>query len=99
MNEKDLKGKIVDILKSQDREKLSTLKLENNYKDLKELIFGFSYDVLEDTSDWRTNKDNFSIDIIGGMTPDIVIRVFPPTLFVSFLLKFPDRFKKEFNTY
>ncbi|RKL61384.1 hypothetical protein DXT63_16965 [Thermoanaerobacteraceae bacterium SP2] len=26
-------------------------------------------------------------------------KVFPPTLFDSLLLKFPDRFKKEFNTY
>ena len=38
------------------------------------MLFGFRYDVLEDTSEWRTNRDNFSIDLIGGMTPDIVIR-------------------------
>lgn len=27
----------------------------------------------EDTSDWRDKEKSFSVDVIGGMTPDIVI--------------------------
>jgi hypothetical protein len=40
-----------------------------------------------------------SVEVFEKAQQIMKMRVFPPTLFVSFLLKFPDRFKKEFKTY
>jgi len=73
MNEKTLEKLIVDKLNTKDLKKLVIQGPNEEEQSLQDLLSDFHYVVLEDTSEWRNKTESFSVDVIGGMVPDIVI--------------------------
>lgn len=78
-SEKEIETYVCGILKraKSDHNLLADLVVKNSNLQrsisLVELINTNEYDVIEDNSDWNPDK-HLMVDVIGGMTPDIVLR-------------------------
>lgn len=76
--EKQLEVQLVAALTEgqRDHTRLSEICLTNPSSDVRtlaDLCGSFQYDIFQDRSEWNSDK-KFMIDVIGGMTPDIVLR-------------------------
>jgi hypothetical protein len=78
MNEKDLETGLCRRLDDgqADRQLLSNLRLRHSTGDattLRDLVGDFPYKIIKDDSLWNLDP-KLMIEVIGGMTPDIVLR-------------------------
>ncbi len=78
MNEKDLEIQLCQRLDAgrADRRLLADLSLHHSTGDattLYDLVGDLPYEIIEDNSRWNP-KPEFMVEVIGGMTPDIVLR-------------------------
>ncbi|MGB7283994.1 MAG: hypothetical protein WBE13_17140 [Candidatus Acidiferrum sp.] len=70
--EKEIETRILDRLR-YDPARLEIQNSTSDAKNLATLLGQHRPNVLPDTSEWNLHPD-FMVDVIGGMTPDIVIR-------------------------
>jgi hypothetical protein len=78
MDEKAIEQWLCDVLRSGrgDSEYLRAVSIANSTSDartLLDLVGNCPFEVFQDTSDWNTHPE-LMMDIIGGMTPDVVLR-------------------------
>jgi hypothetical protein len=79
ISEKDIENALCVVLRQSDEfpELLKSLSIHNNrttqYENMYDLVQSKKFDLFQDNSDWIADK-SIMIDIIGKMTPDIVLR-------------------------
>jgi len=76
--EKQLEHQIIATLKEGmgNHDRLSAIRLTNTssgVQTLADLCDSHEFKIIQDHSEWNTNT-KFMLDVIGGMTPDIVLR-------------------------
>lgn len=77
-SEKDIEGRLCQrlnegVAKPETLTQISLARFNAGVSNLAALVAGHPFDVVQDSSDWNTHP-GLMVDIIGGMTPDIVLR-------------------------
>jgi hypothetical protein len=73
MGEKDIEHRICELLRSGKAGAIRLANSTSNAHSLGDLLGTAEFDILQDTSAWNSEPRRMT-DVIGGMTPDIVIR-------------------------
>lgn len=73
MAEKELEAALVERLRHHELAAIKIVASTSDAKNFQDLCGQLSYNVIVDDSRWNT-QPSFMADIIGGMTPDIVLR-------------------------
>lgn len=78
MSEKEIEDRLVDRLCEANASPsrlagIRYISIDSEEKSFAELCGSFSYEIFPNDANWNTHKDIMD-DLIGGMTPDIVLR-------------------------
>lgn len=74
MSEKDIERRLIAKLRSESLDQINVLdSTSTDIKTLRDLVRDQSFEVIHDNSRWN-QYPNLGADVVGGMTPDIVLR-------------------------